>query len=133
MSKPKVLLPPFLTTVYLTGEFGWLAVFSLLHSDERNFHIFYYLFAMPNKERFFLDKISSFPYAFSTLTRSLRSALGGQLWDDNAAMAVEVVQTLELLGFTEEVCRPAARADIPGQGDVVQGPCGRAPSDKHQL
>eukprot|EP00039_Didymoeca_costata_P018953 m.335673 g.335673 ORF g.335673 m.335673 type:complete len:1187 (+) comp17648_c0_seq1:145-3705(+) len=58
---------------------------------ERNFHVFYYLFALAAiKEKFSLSDVKDF------------TALTGEIWDDNQAMTDELVESLGLVGFTKE-------------------------------
>jgi myosin-3 len=57
---------------------------------ERNFHVFYYLFAHPDVASFGLDDPSKF------------SILGGAPWEDNGAMFAELQDALAVVGFTSE-------------------------------
>jgi hypothetical protein len=40
-------------------------LFELILLGERNFHILYYLFAMPDRERYYLGEMSSYEYVLS--------------------------------------------------------------------
>lgn len=58
---------------------------------ERNFHVFYYMFADPaNKEKYKIGDIKDF------------RNLSGELWDDNGAMFEEMAAALKVVGFTPE-------------------------------
>lgn len=58
---------------------------------ERNFHIFYYIFASPDaKTKLGLTEPKDY------------NSLGGELWPDNTAMYNELVAALNAVGFTEE-------------------------------
>ena len=66
------------------------------HESERNFHIFYYLFASPDAEsKYGLTSPEQYP------------SLNGALWADNKAMYEEVLKALRDVGFSKEVRRPA--------------------------
>lgn len=62
------------------------------HESERNFHIFYYLFACP-------DAASK----YGLTSPDKYSSLNGALWPDNEAMYQEVLKALRDVGFTKEV------------------------------
>eukprot|EP00049_Salpingoeca_infusionum_P007985 m.128854 g.128854 ORF g.128854 m.128854 type:complete len:1133 (+) comp13879_c0_seq1:284-3682(+) len=60
------------------------------HEKERNFHVFYYLFASEFKDEFGLTSPQAFP------------SLAGGEWPDNAAMYAELLQAMKDVGFNSE-------------------------------
>lgn len=58
---------------------------------ERNFHVFYYLFADEAlREKYKIPDYKSF------------ANLSGEIWDDNGAMFAEMVQAMKVVGFSTE-------------------------------
>ena len=59
-------------------------------SGERNFHVFYYLFAKPEvRDKYHLTSPADY------------ASLSGQLWEDNPKMYDELLQAMKTVGFSQ--------------------------------
>lgn len=79
------------------------------HESERNFHIFYYLFASAEAStRLGLTAPEDYP------------SLAGGLWADNGTMYEEIIKALSDVGFSAEVRGVVSRAVVSLRDAIAQ-------------
>lgn len=92
------------------------------HAGERNFHVFYYIFASENLAKYLLSPDTKY------------KILGGEMWANNAEMYQQLRQAMQTIGFGDEeedqffrilaACIHLGNVDIAGEevASFVDGP-----------